>query len=91
VSRALPQRPGRRRGRAVPSADIGERFGGRSAKVVDLTAKMTKGGRLDWDVPAGKWSVLRMGYSLTGQKNGPAPPEARRSAYQRARWGRARE
>ena len=44
--------------------------------MVDLTAKMSADGRLDWDVPAGKWMVLRMGYSLTSQKNGPAPPEA---------------
>jgi hypothetical protein len=27
-------------------------------------------------VPAGKWVILRMGYSLTGQKNAPATPEA---------------
>jgi hypothetical protein len=46
------------------------------ASVLDLTSKMGTDGRLDWDVPAGRWSVLRMGYSLTGQKNGPAPPEA---------------
>ena len=46
------------------------------SRVVDLTAKMNKDGRLDWDVPAGKWVILRMGASLTGQKNGPAPPEA---------------
>lgn len=44
--------------------------------VVDLAAKMGKDGRLDWDVPPGRWVVLRMGYSLTGAKNGPAPPEA---------------
>ena len=44
--------------------------------MVDLTAKMGKDGRLDWDVPAGRWVVLRLGYSLTGAKNGPAPPEA---------------
>jgi hypothetical protein len=44
--------------------------------VVDLTAKMGKDGALDWDVPAGKWVVLRMGYSLTGEKNHPATPEA---------------
>jgi hypothetical protein len=46
------------------------------ADVVDLTAKMGKDGRLDWDAPPGRWMVLRMGYSLTGAKNGPAPPEA---------------
>jgi hypothetical protein len=44
--------------------------------VVDLTARMGKDGALDWDVPAGKWVVLRMGYSLTGEKNHPATPEA---------------
>jgi hypothetical protein len=44
--------------------------------VVDLTSKMSPDGRLDWDVPEGRWAILRMGYSLTGQKNGPAPPEA---------------
>ena len=43
--------------------------------VVDLTARMKPDGSLNWDAPAGNWVVLRMGYSLTGQKNGPAPPE----------------
>lgn len=42
--------------------------------VVDLTSKMTKDGVLDWDVPAGRWTILRMGYSLTGAKNRPAVP-----------------
>ncbi|GAJ16236.1 unnamed protein product, partial [marine sediment metagenome] len=31
-------------------------------------------GSLQWDVPAGKWTILRMGYSLTGAKNRPATP-----------------
>jgi len=44
--------------------------------VIDLTSKMRPDGTLDWDVPAGKWTVLRMGYSLTGEKNHPASPEA---------------
>ena len=46
------------------------------ANVIDLTAKMGKDGTLNWDVPAGTWAVLRMGYSLTGQTNSPASPEA---------------
>ena len=46
------------------------------ANIVDLTSKMGKDGRLDWDAPAGKWVILRMGYSLTGEKNHPATPEA---------------
>ena len=31
---------------------------------------------LRWDAPPGSWLVLRFGASLTGQTNGPAPPEA---------------
>jgi (4-O-methyl)-D-glucuronate---lignin esterase len=44
--------------------------------VIDLTSKMGKDGRLEWDVPAGRWVILRLGYSLTGEKNHPATPEA---------------
>ncbi len=44
--------------------------------VVDLTAKMKSDGTLDWTPPAGHWTVLRLGYSLTGITNHPAPPEA---------------
>ena len=44
--------------------------------VIDLTAKMRPDGTLDWDVPPGHWTILRMGYSLTGKKNHPATPEA---------------
>jgi hypothetical protein len=41
--------------------------------VVDLTAKMDKDGKLVWDAPAGKWTVLRFGHTSTGAKNAPAP------------------
>jgi hypothetical protein len=44
--------------------------------VVDLTSKMDKDGTLHWDVPAGHWTILRMGYSLTGATNHPAIPSA---------------
>jgi hypothetical protein len=44
--------------------------------VIDLTSKMTPNGKIDWEVPAGKWVILRLGYSLTGQKNHPASREA---------------
>jgi hypothetical protein len=46
------------------------------AKVVDLTAKMQPDGTLDWDPPAGKWIVMRLGYALTGEVNHPATPAA---------------
>ncbi len=48
----------------------------RKADVVDLTAKMQKDGTLEWTPAAGRWMVLRMGYSLTGITNHPASPEA---------------
>ncbi len=47
-----------------------------ASNVIDLTSKVKPDGTLDWQVPEGKWVVLRMGYSLTGKKNHPATPEA---------------
>jgi hypothetical protein len=44
--------------------------------VIDLTAKMHPDGTLDWTPPAGRWVVLRIGYSLLGITNHPAPLEA---------------
>lgn len=44
--------------------------------VVDLTAKMSTDGTLNWTPPAGNWVVIRLGYSITGRKNHPASPEA---------------
>jgi len=46
------------------------------SSVIDLTGKMQLDGTLNWQVPAGDWAVVRMGYSLTGKKNHPATPEA---------------
>lgn len=34
--------------------------------IIDLSAKCTADGELEWDVPQGKWTVLRTGYTLTG-------------------------
>ena len=42
--------------------------------VVDLTSKMDADGTLHWDVPEGRWIILRMGYALTGAKNRPSVP-----------------
>jgi hypothetical protein len=43
-------------------------------EVINLTGKMDNDGILHWNVPPGKWTVLRMGYSLTGAKNRPSVP-----------------
>jgi hypothetical protein len=44
--------------------------------VIDLTAKMHNDGSLDWTPPPGRWVILRIGYSLLGIVNHPAPQEA---------------
>jgi hypothetical protein len=42
------------------------------AAVVDLTTKMTPDGHLEWNVPSGRWLILRLGYAPTGARNRPA-------------------
>lgn len=44
--------------------------------VVDLTATMRADGTLNWTPPAGNWTIIRLGYSITGRRNHPASPEA---------------
>lgn len=43
--------------------------------VVDVTPHVHEG-VLRWSAPPGTWIVLRLGASLTGQTNGPAPAES---------------
>jgi hypothetical protein len=42
------------------------------ADMVDLTSKLTADGKLNWQVPAGEWVILRLGYTPTGVNNHPA-------------------
>ncbi len=44
--------------------------------VLDLTKSLRPDGTLDWTAPEGTWTVLRLGYSLTGKRNAPAAPDA---------------
>ena len=44
--------------------------------VIDLTSIVKSDGSLEWTPPAGKWIIIRLGYSLTGHRNSPASPEA---------------
>jgi hypothetical protein len=46
-------------------------------RVVELTGKMNASGKLTWDVPQGKWLVLRLGHTTTGKDNHPAPASGR--------------
>ena len=40
--------------------------------VIDLTERLKPDGTLDWQVPAGSWIVLRLGYAANGRHNHPA-------------------
>ncbi|MFV1965735.1 MAG: glycosyl hydrolase [Pirellulaceae bacterium] len=42
-------------------------------KIVDLTTRLKPDGRLDWDIPAGRWTVMRFGRRNTGATTRPAP------------------
>ncbi len=46
-------------------------------QILDLTGKLGKDGRLSWDVPEGKWTILRFGHTTTGKDNHPAPEAGR--------------
>jgi hypothetical protein len=45
-------------------------------QIVDLTAMTKTDGSLNWEVPAGDWTIIRFGYTTTGVTNHPAPKEA---------------
>lgn len=68
----------RRRGRPKPSGgaptptDIIEQ-----TAVKDLSKQMDAQGKLVWEVPAGEWTILRMGHTCTGAQNAPAPASGR--------------
>lgn len=42
------------------------------SRVIPLTAFMAEDGSLSWDAPAGRWTILRFGYTPTGSQNHPA-------------------
>jgi len=45
-------------------------------KIVDLTKNLKPDGTLDWEVPAGNWTVVRMGRRINGAGTRPAPSAA---------------
>ena len=48
----------------------------RPEDVVDLTGRVRSDGTLDWSVPPGEWTLLRVGHVNAKRVNAPAPPEA---------------
>jgi len=59
---------------ATPEAGPKDAIG--KSAVVDLTSRMKSDGTLEWTPPAGRWMVMRIGYSLLGITNHPATKEA---------------
>lgn len=43
--------------------------------VIDVTDRLQRNGNLAWTPPAGRWRILRLGWSLTGKLNNPASEE----------------
>lgn len=58
----------------VPTPEVPVALAVAPADVVDLTAQLQRDGSLTWDAPPGRWTILRLGYSLTGAKNRPSTP-----------------
>ena len=59
----------------IPTPAVAPDDAVRKSDVLDLTTKMRPDGTLDWTPPAGRWAVLRLGWSLLGRQNAPASPE----------------
>jgi hypothetical protein len=45
------------------------------AKILDISDRMDKDGKLNWIAPKGEWTILRLGHVNSGKQNGPAPKE----------------
>ena len=42
-------------------------------RVLMLTGDAAQNGRVNWDIPEGQWTLLRIGHTSTGKDNHPAP------------------
>ena len=61
---------------ALASSTAPDEAGAPAASVVNLTGRLKPDGTLDWTPPKGNWRIVRLGWTLTGKTNHPAPPEA---------------
>ncbi len=44
-------------------------------QIIDLTSRLRPDGTLDWNAPPGDWTIMRFGYTPTGQITGTTPAE----------------
>ncbi len=47
------------------------------AKIIDLTDRLGADGKLDWDAPPGRWTILRFGHTATGAVVKHGRPESK--------------
>ena len=47
------------------------------SKIIDLSSKVDASGNLEWDVPSGLWTLLRVGYCSTGRGSHPVRTSSR--------------
>jgi len=64
--------PGPDRGRTMQPDLVIDR-----SSVQNTSDKMTADGRLTWDVPPGKWRIMRVGYTTTGRTVVPSTKEGK--------------
>ena len=59
-----------REGPAAMGEEYGDdgTFDSKSSEAEDLTPSMAGDGRIQWDVPSGRWTIFRFGYTLEGQR-----------------------
>lgn len=56
----------------LPLPKVSEKDALRQGEMIDLTTLVDHIGRLEWTPPAGRWTILRLGYTITGAENHPA-------------------
>lgn len=42
------------------------------SRLIDLTSRLSSDGKLNWNPPAGNWTILRIGHTPNGKENHPA-------------------
>jgi hypothetical protein len=64
--------PGPDRGRIDPPGQVLAR-----GSVKNITSSMSADGRLQWEVPSGKWRIIRLGFTSNGRSVSPATAEGK--------------
>ena len=49
----------------------------KSAQIQNISASLDSTGKLTWEIPAGNWTILRVGMTPTGVQNNSAPKEGK--------------